>query len=115
MSYPAKMNPKEKIMISTTIEARNSSVRVGQDTLFISASTAIRKSAKPGTLTRRYDTHSAGRQQQHRAARYWYSGPLPAISEAEPQQAQRDRRRQRGEGNLPRDPALAPLVNADVY
>ena len=48
---------KEKITISTTIDARNNSDRVGQDTLFISASTAIRKSAKPGTLTTRYDAH----------------------------------------------------------
>ena len=57
-SYPARMIAKAKIRISTTIEARNNSVRVGQETLFISASTAIRKSANAGTLTTRYDTHT---------------------------------------------------------
>ena len=48
-----KTAAKAKITINTTIEARYNSGRVGQDTLFISASTAIRKSAKLGTLTRR--------------------------------------------------------------
>ncbi len=49
------------MQISTTMEARNSSLRVGQETLFISASTAIKKSAKPGILTARYDTHQPTR------------------------------------------------------
>ena len=60
------MIAKEKITISTTIEARNNSDRVGQDTLFISASTAIRKSAKAGTLTTRYDAHRPSQQQHAR-------------------------------------------------
>ncbi len=47
---PAKTN----IVIRTTTELRINSVRVGQDTLFISASTAIKKSANGGQLTRRY-------------------------------------------------------------
>ncbi len=40
-----------KIMMITTIELRTNSLRDGHDTLFISASTAIRKSAKAGMLT----------------------------------------------------------------
>ena len=52
---------RKMMQISTTIEARNSSLRVGHETLFISASTAIKKSAKPGKLTARYDTHKPTR------------------------------------------------------
>ena len=58
------MNAKEKIKINTTIEARNNSVRVGHETLFISASTAIRKSAKAGTLTNRKRRPPTSRQHQ---------------------------------------------------
>ena len=63
MSHPARKMPKANIIISTTTEERINSIRVGQDTLFISASTAIRKSAKAGKITSRYDTHRENRQQ----------------------------------------------------
>ena len=39
---------QDKITTSTTIDPRNNSPREGQETLFISASTAMRKSAKRG-------------------------------------------------------------------
>ena len=42
---------KAKIVTSTTTDARNNSPREGQETLFISASTAMRKSANAGKLT----------------------------------------------------------------
>ena len=46
------------IMMITTTDHRTNSVHEGHDTLFISASTAIRKSAKAGKLTTRYVAHS---------------------------------------------------------
>src|SRR4051812_29131122 len=52
-SYPYSTNARKKMQKITTIELRNSSPRVGQETLFISASTAIKKSANDGMLTRR--------------------------------------------------------------
>jgi len=49
------VSPNIKMM--TTIELRTSSVRDGHETLFISASTAIKKSAKVARLTKRYPSH----------------------------------------------------------
>ena len=71
--------PRQKIMISTTIEARNNSVRVGQDTLFISASTAIRKSANAGHVDQPVRRPTGPTSKQHAAAgRYCHAEPLPA-------------------------------------
>lgn len=49
---------KKKIVKITTIEARINSSLVGHVTLFISASTAIKKSANRGQLTSRYPIQS---------------------------------------------------------
>ena len=46
-----------KIINMTTIDERNSSLRCGQETLFISASTEIKKSAKLGNCTTRKLNH----------------------------------------------------------
>ena len=51
----SERRPGQKSGSTPPSRARNSSCFVGQDTLFISASTAIRKSAKIGTLTH-FDT-----------------------------------------------------------
>ena len=82
-SNPARMIAKAKIRINTTIEARNNSVRVGQETLFISASTAIRKSAKPGTLTTRYDSpHAQGQQHARNQEAKPQVQRVPAVGDA---------------------------------
>ena len=52
------MNDRAKMTKITTAVARHSSVLEGQETLFISASTEIKKSANRGTLTTRKATHS---------------------------------------------------------
>ena len=64
-------NAIEKITKTTTIELRINSVRVGHDTLFISASTAIKKSANLGRLTSRYPIQSP--TTQNAADDQWWS------------------------------------------
>src|SRR5262245_5931548 len=56
-SYPNRIAVSKKMTTITTSDARYSSPRAGHDTLFISASTEIKKSAKLGMLTTRKPIH----------------------------------------------------------
>ena len=108
------MIASEKIRISTTIEARISSARVGQETLFISASTAIRKSAKAGTLTKRYDPHRPASKTRP-GRRELVLQPLAQQQCAKPPRPQRDRHGQGRKGDLAGNPPLRALINANPY
>ena len=85
----------KKIMTSTTIDARINSARLGHETLFISASTAIRKSANAGTLTIRYAAHNpASNNRPGKPVLHPHDGRAHLQHRAQPPEPQRQ-----GEGD----------------
>ena len=96
----------------TTIELRTSSVRDGQETLFISASTAIKKSANAGMFTSRNASHSPDSEQSPTGTAYCTDLPqfdikLHSLNRQQPDATVTANARK---GHLPGNAALAAFV-----
>ena len=99
----------------TTTDARNNSPRDGHDTLFISPSTEIKKSANAGICTTRKLAHSptasTASGTEYCASRRFRSTEVLAAAATPPNRATTSATIAR-KRRLPGNPALAPLVQA---
>ncbi len=99
----------------TTIDALTSWLRVGQLTLFISASTEIKKSAKAGILMTRHAAQQPIRRTANGTPKFTSVLLVPIIApDFEPIRSEQDDDPQGPHRDLPRNSSLTPLVEPDT-